>query len=247
MVPADPSAGDGLGPGDAIQRIVAPNAGPFTLEGTNTYLVGTDGCWILDPGPADSDHLAAVDEAATERGGALGVVLTHGHDDHSEGAGEFGVEVHRPGEGETFGPLQAIATPGHSPDHVCLLWDRICFAGDLVLGHGSSIVGTEPDALRDTMSSLRRLAQLDLDRLLPGHGPPVEDPRAKISEYLEHRAERERKLLDALTRGVRSREELLDHAWGDVPDAMRPAADVAMQAHLDKLADDGLLPEEVET
>ena len=96
-------------------------------------------------------------------------------------------------------------------------------------------------SLADYMESLEKLAALDLDLLAPGHGPLIDDPQAKIADYIEHRLMRERLLVEALGSGERSREKLLDAAWFDVPDAMRPAAAFAMQAHLEKLADEGRL------
>ncbi len=124
-----------------ILRIVAPNPGPMTLAGTNTYLYGSGPCTAIDPGPDDAGHLDAVRAAAAERGGIGLVLLTHSHGDHAAGAGRLGAEVVLPGEGEVHGGLRALATPGHAPDHVCLLSaDGVCFSGDLVLGEGSTFV-----------------------------------------------------------------------------------------------------------
>ena len=92
-----------------------------------------------------------------------------------------------------------------------------------------------------TCDSLERSARSTLDLLAPGHGPLITDPAAKIAEYVEHRLARERALLDALDAGERSRARLLDAAWADVPEPMRPAAAMAMQAHLEKLAAEGRL------
>ncbi len=98
-------------------------------------------------------------------------------------------------------------------------------------------------SLADYMDSLDRLAALELELLLPGHGDPISDPAAKIASYIAHRQERERLLVAALAAGERDRERLLDAAWADVPAAMRPAAHAAMQAHLEKLADERRLPQ----
>src|SRR5215211_9030046 len=103
---------------DDVICVRAPNPSPLTLDGTNTYVVGG---WVVDPGPLLDDHLDSVRAAAGE---VEAVVLTHGHADHAEAAEAFGVSVHRPGEGERAGPFTALATPGHSPDSVCLLMDR---------------------------------------------------------------------------------------------------------------------------
>jgi glyoxylase-like metal-dependent hydrolase (beta-lactamase superfamily II) len=119
----------------------------------------------------------------------------------------------------------------------------VCFCGDLILGHGSAIVppAAHGGSLVDYMESLRKLQALALELLAPGHGPPITDPAAKIAEYVEHRLARERALLASLESGERSRSRLLAAAWADVPEPMRPAAAMAMQAHVEKLEADGLI------
>jgi glyoxylase-like metal-dependent hydrolase (beta-lactamase superfamily II) len=92
------------------------------------------------------------------------------------------------------------------------------------------------------MHSLHRLEGLDLDLLLPGHGPEIDDPAAKIAEYIAHRQEREDRLVAALERGERSRAQLVAEVWDDVPEQLRGPAAIAMQAHLEKLEDEGRLP-----
>jgi glyoxylase-like metal-dependent hydrolase (beta-lactamase superfamily II) len=222
-----------------VVRVRADNPSSLTLDGTNTYVVGR---WVVDPGPADPAHLTAVRAVAGE---VEGVVLTHAHADHSESAESFGVPVHTPGEGEQAGPFRALATPGHSADSVCLLVGRICFTGDTVLGTGSVFISPGEGSLGAYLESLRRLRGLDLEALCPGHGPYVWDPRAKLDEYIGHRLERERMLLAALGAGRRSPGDLLDVAWGDVPAHLRPAAALSLQAHLEKLEQEGRLPEGV--
>ncbi len=218
-----------------FERLVAPNPGPMTLEGTNTYVVGRDPAWVIDPGPDDAGHLDRVRAAAAARGGIGGVLLTHGHADHSAGAAALAA----PAAGDH--PFEVIATPGHAADHVCFVADRTCFCGDLILGHGSAIVppASHGGSLTDYMRSLRLIAGLELDLLAPGHGELITDPAAKIAEYVEHRTARERALVDALEAGERSRGRLLEIAWSDVPEALRPAAAVAMQAHVEKLESEG--------
>lgn len=215
-----------------FERLVAPNPGPMTLEGTNTYLVGRDPCWVIDPGPEIHSHLDAIRAAGETRGGIGGYLLTHGHLDHSGSVEAFG---YPPG---VDAPLERINTPGHAHDHVSFFADGVCFCGDLILGHGSAIVPPKEmgGSLVDYMDSLAKVAALDAEVLAPGHGPLIEDPQAKIAEYVEHRLMREGALVAALDSGERSREKLLDAAWSDVPEAMRPAAAFAMQAHLEKLA-----------
>jgi glyoxylase-like metal-dependent hydrolase (beta-lactamase superfamily II) len=242
-----------------ISRIVAPNPGPMTLEGTNTYLYGSGPCTVIDPGPNIESHLDAVRAAAEERGGIGVVLLTHGHRDHADGAEslaraavvqqamEAGAaskpEVILPGDGEEHGGLRAVATPGHAPDHICLMTsDGVCFSGDLVLGAGSTFVPPDGGSLAAYMDSLRRMQAETIELIAPGHGPWITDPAAKLAEYIEHREMRERCLLAALERGERSRDALLADAWSDVPPELREAAAMVMDAHLDKLAAEGRLP-----
>ena len=216
----------------------------MTGAGTNTYLYGEGPCWVIDPGPEDEEHLAAVREAGAGRGGIEGVLLTHSHGDHAEGAEAIGAPVLAPAEGETHGGLRALATPGHAPDHVCLLSaDAVCFSGDLVLGEGSTIVPPDGGSLSAYLDSLNRLQGEEIDLICPGHGPWVTDPETKLAEYVEHRMMRERRLLAALERGERSRDALLDEVWDDVPAELRQAAALVMQAHLEKIAAEGGVPE----
>ncbi len=247
-VPADGE----IAPGHAeILRVVAPNPGPMTLDGTNTYLYGTGPCVVIDPGPDDESHLDAVRVAADERGGIGVVLLTHGHGDHADGAERLVAAVGEedrvppivlPVDGEEHGGLRAVATPGHAPDHVCLMTaDGVCFSGDLVLGAGSTFVPPDGGSLGAYMGSLRRMQAEPIELICPGHGPWVTDPAAKLAEYVEHREMRERRLLAALERGERSREALLAEAWSDVPAELRQAAAMVMEAHLDKLEAEGRL------
>jgi glyoxylase-like metal-dependent hydrolase (beta-lactamase superfamily II) len=223
-----------------IVRVRAKNASPLTLDGTNSYVVGT---WVVDPGPSDPEHLEAIRKAV---GGPLeGVVLTHSHSDHSEGAEELAAPVTLPRDGEVVGPFRAVATPGHSADSVCLLRGTACFTGDTVLGAGSVFVAPGEGSLSAYLDSLRRLRKLDLEVLCPGHGPYVRDPAAKLDEYISHRLDRERRLLEALDSGLRNRDELLDAVWSDAPPELRPAAALTLAAHLEKLVEEGRLPGDV--
>jgi glyoxylase-like metal-dependent hydrolase (beta-lactamase superfamily II) len=243
----------------------------MTLAGTNTYIVGRDPSYVVDPGPDLPEHLDAVRAEGEARGGIAGVVLTHSHADHSAGVQSLGApllwgEVSEGDESAAMaghvpprtdadrdhpsvadrsssrvGPLEVMPTPGHARDHVVFVWGEVCFCGDLILGEGSSIVppGAFGGSLVDYLESLRRVRDLDAALLAPGHGPLINEPKAKIDEYLAHRAEREARLVAALGAGERSRERLLDAAWDDVPEILRPAAAMAMQAHLEKLEAEG--------
>jgi glyoxylase-like metal-dependent hydrolase (beta-lactamase superfamily II) len=257
---------------EGIERVRAGNAGPFTLTGTNTYLLGRP-AWVIDPGPLADGHADRVLAAAEERGGVSGIALTHRHLDHSEAAmvlrertgaslavappPEGGSRFEEPSVdglepdvllrgGDRFGPLEAIETPGHAPDHLCLLAGTVLFCGDTVMGEGSVFVAPGGNSLVRYLDSLRKLQRLDLVALCPGHGPVVWDPHERLAAYVEHRLDRERRLLDALGRGLRSRDELLDDVWDDAPAALRAAAALTLEAHLEKLEGEGRLPGGVE-
>jgi glyoxylase-like metal-dependent hydrolase (beta-lactamase superfamily II) len=242
-------------PGYALVGIRADNPGPLTLSGTNTWIVDRDPAWLVDPGPALTEHVSAVITELLRLGGLGGIALTHDHADHSEAvaavrqrfpgaplAAARGDVDRKLGDGDQFGPLQGVRAPGHSIDHLVFVTDRIGLTGDAVLGEGSVFISPDPGALAGYLEALRRLQGLDLMLLAPGHGPPIHDVDAKLQQYLLHRLDRERKLIVALESGARSVEQLLDAAWGDVPSQLRPAAAMTLAAHLDKLAAEGRLP-----
>ena len=239
-----------------MARLLAANPGPFTLTGTNTWVLGRDPAWIVDPGPDLAAHVDAVAGEVARRGGAGGIALTHDHDDHAGALATLLARLGDPpvaaarhpagvgiGEGDRFGPLTAVATPGHAPDHLAFVAGGVCFSGDAVLGQGSVFIAPDPGAMAGYLDGLQRLRRLDLRWICPGHGPPVADPAAKLRQYCEHRLDRERRLLKALQAGARGEDELLDAVWGEVPPALRAAAAVTLRAHLDKLRDEGRLPD----
>ncbi len=228
-------------PEQDVVGIRADNPGPLSLTGTNSWIVGRDPAWLIDPGPALSDHVRALSEELQRRGGLGGVVLTHHHSDHTDAQASvlerFPAAI--PGD---LGPLEALALPGHTPDHVVYLFADIAFSGDAILGEGSVFVAPDPGAMAGYLQGLDRLGQRHLALIAPGHGPLIRDPAAKIAEYIAHRNQREQRLLTALGEGRRSVDELLDAAWSEVPDPLRPAAAATLAAHLDKLEDAGRLP-----
>ena len=237
-----------------VLRLRAENPSLLTMSGTNTWVVGRDPAWVVDPGPALLSHRQALDAAISERGGLGGIALTHDHIDHSEGVqalrerfpaplaaarGPAEIELK---DGTRVGPFEAIYAPGHAPDHFAFVYGGVCFAGDAVLGEGSVFIAPDPGALAGYLQALRRLRERELQLLCPGHGPPIWTPRERLDEYIEHRLDRERRLVQALAEGRRSTDELLDAAWSDVPTALRPLAAVSLSAHLDKLSEEGRLP-----
>jgi glyoxylase-like metal-dependent hydrolase (beta-lactamase superfamily II) len=242
-----------------IVRVRAPNPGALTLSGTNTWVLGRDPAWVVDPGPLLEEHVSAVGEALEARGGLGGVALTHAHADHSDavsallelhpaplaaGGGECDVLLR---EGVRFGPFQALATPGHAEDHFALLGAGALFSGDAVLGEGSVFVSPYRGSMAGYLLALERLSEReDFTLVCPGHGPLIADGHARIAEYRAHRLRRESDLLDALAQGRRTVEELLDAVWWDAPAALRPAAAATLEAHLDKLEQEGRLLDGVE-
>lgn len=246
-------------PGREIVAIRAPNPGPFTLSGTNSWIVGRDPGWVIDPGPQVASHLDAVAAEIRARGGLGGIVLTHDHPDHAQAlpalrerfprapvaAARGEVDV-RLSEGTPVGPLLPVALPGHSPDHFGFVAGDVLFSGDAILGQGSSLLTPYPGALRAYLEALERLRRRGFAVLAPGHGDPITDVEAKLEEYLAHRRERERRLIAALEAGRRTVDALLADAWSDAPASLRPAAAATLAAHLDKLAEEGRLPDGVE-
>jgi len=230
--------------------IRAANPSPYTLDGSNTWIAGRDPAWVVDPGPALPEHLDAIAAAVAARGGIGGIALTHDHPDHSEGLeplrarlGDVPVGRMPPlADGDAFGPFTAYHVPGHARDHLVFVADGDAYTGDAVLGAGSVFIDPDGGGLGPYLDGLRRLRALGLRRILPGHGPEVTDPDAKLDEYVAHRLERERRVLAALEAGVTDEDALVDAAWDDVPEGLRIPARWTLQAHLEKLRAEGRLP-----
>jgi glyoxylase-like metal-dependent hydrolase (beta-lactamase superfamily II) len=244
-----------------VTRVLAPNPSPMTLDGTNTYVVGAPGSGqavVVDPGPVDEAHLAAVEAALAARGARLvAVLVTHHHGDHAEAAApwgrRFGVPVAAadpavagPGgrllaAGETVSlagtSLGVVGTPGHTSDHLAFrLESGAVLVGDHVLGRGTSVVTHPEGDVLAYLASLRRVHDLGPSALYCGHGPELtEDPAAVLDFYLAHRAHRETQLLDLLGEGPRSVEGLVAVVYAAVPREVWPAAAQSTRATLDKL------------
>lgn len=234
-----------------IVRVLAPNPGVYTLEGTNTWVVGEGPAVVIDPGPADDTHLR---EVARVAGGRVSAVLvTHDHEDHASGAAAFADLASAPlhavrvagaepvDDGRTFaaggGLVRAIATPGHSADHVALFepGTRSLFTGDAVLGRGTSFIDPPDGDLSAYLDSLERMLALDPRTIRPGHGPVRTDAPAVIRGYLEHRAERERQIVAALDAGDRTVDAVVARVYADQPPEVLPLAARSVTAHLLKL------------
>lgn len=242
---------------DTVRMVRAANAGPYTLDGTNTYLVGTRDVIVIDPGPDDEAHLDAV---LREAGSISLIALTHTHPDHAAGADRLATMAGAPvaafranvcggasqiADGATVrGPgveLRAVHTPGHASDHLCfaLPSERIVFSGDHVLGRGTTVIAYPDGNLTDYLASLEKARAIGAERLFPGHGPVVEDPAAVLRYYAAHRAEREEQIRAALRDGARTIEEIVAVVYPDLDPALVRAAGWSVHAHLDKLVTDG--------
>jgi glyoxylase-like metal-dependent hydrolase (beta-lactamase superfamily II) len=242
-----------------VELVRAPNPGPLTLSGTNSWVVRRSPAWVVDPGPLLEQHLAALYAAIDARGGLGGVALTHDHHDHSEAArtvaehygapvagGRGAVDI-KLREGARVGPFAAIFTPGHAADHFALIAEGACFTGDAVLGSGSVFISPYPGAMSGYLLALTRLRlRGDFNVLCPGHGPPVWDAQSRLEQYAAHRIDRENHLIVALSEGRRTIDELLDEVWSDVPEQLRGVAAATLAAHLDKLEEEQVLPPDVE-
>jgi glyoxylase-like metal-dependent hydrolase (beta-lactamase superfamily II) len=237
-----------------VVRVLAPNPSVFTLDGTNTWVVGSDPSIVVDPGPAIEDHL---EEVARVAGRVAAVLVTHDHEDHAEGAAAFGRLVGAPvhawrlegaerlRDGQRFAAgeteLDAMHTPGHSADHVVFIdaGSGALFSGDAVLGRGTTFIDAPDGDLAKYLTSLRRMLERRPRTIYPGHGPVVFAAEAKLREYLDHRAEREAQILEGLADGARTVGALVERIYADYPAEVRELAARSVVAHLAKLETDG--------
>ncbi len=244
--------------------LLAPNPSIMTLDGTNTWLVGEPGSGrvlIIDPGPLGGGHGQAIVAAVAQRDSrAVGVLLTHGHADHSEGARELagllrcGVRALDPlhrlgseglGDGEVIEDsgveLRVLSTPGHTHDSLTfyLAQDRALITGDTVLGRGTTVVA-HPDGRLDaylrSLEQLRRFAaDAEARRVLPGHGPALGDPAGLLDAYIEHRQARLEQVRAAFDAGATTAQEVVAIVYADVPREVWPAALMSVRAQVEYL------------
>ncbi len=239
--------------------LLAPNPGPMTLEGTNTWVLrapGEHSCVVVDPGPLIEDHLFL---AAGLAGQVAVVLLTHGHPDHSAGAARFAELTGAPvraldpayrlgeeglGEADVVATagveLLVMATPGHTSDSLSFLLtgpeqEPAVLTGDTILGRGTTVVAHPDGVLADYLDSLRRLRELGDVTVLPGHGRELPSAGVAAESYLRHRLERLEQVRAALASGAGSPEQVVATVYADVDPALWPAARLSVLAQLEHL------------
>ena len=235
--------------------VLAPNPGPMTLDGTNTWVLRdplSESCVVVDPGPLHEGHLAAV----AAHGPVDVVLLTHGHLDHSEGARRFaaltGAPVRALDPAMRLGPeglsagqvvaaagleLRVLATPGHTSDSLSFVLasagaDTAVLTGDTILGRGTTVVAHPDGVLGDYLDSLRRLRELGEVTVLPGHGPELPSAGVAAEQYLAHRQARLEQVRVAVEAGATTAEQVVEVVYADVDRALWPAATLSVRAQL---------------
>lgn len=239
-----------------ITSVLAPNPGPMTLEGTNTWIVDAPtGALVVDPGPDDDAHLAAITAACPH--GVAQIWLTHHHVDHAELAPRLADTVDAPvraadpdlcldaeplrhGFQTTFGThrVGVVALPGHTSDSLGFVVDDALIAGDTILGRGTTVIAHPDGDLGDYLDSLGRieaLANAGVVRILPAHGPVVDDVAGKVAEYRRHRIVRLEQVRTAVRMGATTPAEIVARVYADVPEEVRFAAEMSVRAQLDYL------------
>jgi glyoxylase-like metal-dependent hydrolase (beta-lactamase superfamily II) len=239
-----------------IRTITAPNPGPFTLDGTQTYLLGETA--VLDPGPNIDSHVAAIRAALPN---LRLILITHRHGDHAPAAlplkAATGAQILAPRNvledsqvdrrvagGESIHiegvDVEVIATPGHTNEHVCYLTSEgDLFTGDTILGFGTTAIFPPDGHMGDYLRSLRVLRDRNPRRIYPAHGPVRDDAVALIDEYIAHRLERERQVLAAHASGAKNAQEMRRTIYPDLDERLHGAAEIQIEAHLIKLREEG--------
>jgi len=230
--------------------IAARNASEWTgPTGNNTWLIPGREPALVDAGVGDPGH---IDEVACALEGAplARLLITHGHSDHVHGIPAL--RARWPSLVVFQGPIDAadalvsagdgaltvVATPGHAPDHLCFFDPD---SGDLFCGDMARLGGTivipaaQGGNLREYIASLERIRALRPRRLLPGHGPIIDEPDALIGEYIAHRRMRSAQIADALKAGARTVDEIVEKVYPGISEGLRRAAEETVRAHLEAL------------
>jgi glyoxylase-like metal-dependent hydrolase (beta-lactamase superfamily II) len=245
-----------------ISRIVANNPGPMTYFGTNTYLIDRpEGLIVLDPGP--ENHPEHIEAIMRHTGGRIAFILvSHTHHDHvgavpalraatgapTAGFRESATDAFDPdiklNHGGNFAGMQVLHTPGHAADHLCFALparngDKVLFSADHVMSWSTSIVSPPGGDMRDYFDSLNLLLRRDDDVYLPGHGPPLREPRSLVREMLTHRMLREQAITEKLTDGAFDTYTIMDTLYSQLNPRLRKAAERNVLAHLLKMETEG--------
>ena len=244
-----------------VHVVLAPNPSPMTGPGTNTYVVGAGPTCVIDPAVDDD---AYIDEVLRVAGEVEAILVTHRHSDHTGGIARLvqatGAPVYahgtEPAGGAAVVPiadgdvlevggarLRGLYCPGHASDHLCFVLEGTAslFAGDNVLGEGTAVIMPPDGDMKTYLSTLRRLGELHIDRIYPGHFRPLDGGRRVIEGYLAHRADRERQVREALEPGGKSVAEIVAVVYTDTPPHLHPVAEYQVLAHLEMLEEQNLV------
>lgn len=242
-----------------VHVVLAPNPGIMTGPGTNTFIVGAGPTFVIDPAVDDEEYINEVLERA---GDVAGILITHRHSDHVGGAAALAARTGAPVR--AFGPdpagdapvvpiaegdvvegggvrLHTLHCPGHASDHLCWLLEGAAslFAGDNVLGEGTAVIAPPDGDMKAYLATLRRLAEIHIDRIYPGHFRWLDGGHQVIEGYIAHRLEREEQILGALKDGASSIEEVVSRVYADTPEHLHPVAAYSVLAHLEMLEEIG--------
>src|SRR5262245_985568 len=255
---------------DFIRHYTANNPGIMTLQGTNQYVVGKENALVIDVALSGDSNLDGIIEQVEAMGAKRidKILLTHIHSDHCGGAlalrkrcgAKLGIHRSRKGYlgGEDFqyddndrisfgdGELLVLHTPGHESGHCCFYesGDKVLFSGVNILGYGTAVIHPPDGNMTDYLASLERLLGFNISLMLPGHGPLIGKPEAKIREYIKHRMEREQQIIHALKSGRHTIGDITQMIYVDVSPALQRVAEFSVQAHLEKLMRDNRVKHE---
>ncbi|WP_052362577.1 MBL fold metallo-hydrolase [Falsirhodobacter sp. alg1] len=252
-------------PEPGIRCILAPNPSSMTYLGTNTYIIGTGDVAVLDPGPDNPQHLAAILDALAPAERISHIILSHDHKDHLElaprlakatGAPIYGYASHLATycpdislsdgarlRGSTW-ELEAIHTPGHSDDHLCFAMNDICLTADHIMGWASSAIIPPRGRIADYLTSLDKLACRPWRRFLSAHGHPIETPSRRIATLRSHRLAREASIMRQLETCGQTLHDLTDALYRTLPPGLIRAATANVAAHLAHLREQGKIQED---